>query len=462
MNNKLSVVLVGSGHASSQVLLKIAEAIEKGRKNLKNEVVFILLTEYKYSIYSGMIPGCVSLQYHQREALIDNALLCQKSSSFQLILGRALSINMKSKIITYESTASESLELFGNDKFTSRFIDEPRKDSTISSSSSSSSSIISLSFDIIVINIGSKSKGESIPGVHNFTIPTRPIGKLLHRLEDFEQKINSIQSSNNKNCLVIGGGCAGIELIFALRERHLKLNSFKKSDSNWKYLLIERSPGGFRQTLGLNSFGDVIQHAMDKRGIHYIFGKAVKEVKKNQLLLDDGKLIDFDICLWATGAEPAPLLQYLGDCKLSSDGNLLVNNHLQSVQYPFVFAAGDAISIQIDENVGREYLIPKSGVYSVREGPILYENLMMYLGIMLATQQEQEQQQQNQSIITNASDDKTRKVHLLSYVPQNQFLKIINLSDGTAVSEYHGYVYEGWLSWFLKDQIDRRFVNQWI
>lgn len=51
-----------------------------------------------------------------------------------------------------------------------------------------------------------------------------------------------------------------------------------------------------------------------------------------------------------------------------------VNEHLQSLNYPNVFAGGDCITIDKYVNFP-----PKAGVYAVREGPFIGQNIVNYI-----------------------------------------------------------------------------------
>ena len=75
----------------------------------------------------------------------------------------------------------------------------------------------------------------------------------------------------------------------------------------------------------------------------------------------------------------------------------------------------------------------KAGVYAVRCGPILAENLRR-----LAARRD-----------------------LRVYRPQRGFLSLLNLGDGTAIGVERGFSFEGRWVMRLKDRIDRRFMEKY-
>jgi selenide,water dikinase len=50
---------------------------------------------------------------------------------------------------------------------------------------------------------------------------------------------------------------------------------------------------------------------------------------------------------------------------------------------------------------------------------------------------------------------------LRRYVPQRDFLKLLNTGDGRAIGEWRGLSVEGAWCWWLKDRIDSRFIQQY-
>ena len=73
----------------------------------------------------------------------------------------------------------------------------------------------------------------------------------------------------------------------------------------------------------------------------------------------------------------------------------------------------------------------KAGVYAVRAGPFISENVMNYL------------------------DGKPLK----EYVPQTGFMSLLAVGDGTSIGSKYGITFVGKWVWEMKDYIDVSFMD---
>jgi selenide,water dikinase len=90
--------------------------------------------------------------------------------------------------------------------------------------------------------------------------------------------------------------------------------------------------------------------------------------------MKSGNKLDCNVAIWATGADPQEV-SAVSDLELMN-GYFRVNNFLQSTSHPNVFAGGDCITM---ETYAAENFPPKAGVYAVREGPVIAQNVFNFI-----------------------------------------------------------------------------------
>jgi selenide,water dikinase len=132
-----------------------------------------------------------------------------------------------------------------------------------------------------------------------------------------------------------------------------------------------------------------------------------------------------DALIWVTGATSHPLFVD-SDLPTESRGFVRTRSTLQVEGYDDLFAVGDCATMTDFPQT------PKAGVYAVRQGPYLIDNLRA----------------------------KIAGGPLKSYQPQGDFLTLLNLGDGTALGAKSGFSFEGEWVMRLKDWIDRRFMTK--
>jgi NADH dehydrogenase FAD-containing subunit len=131
---------------------------------------------------------------------------------------------------------------------------------------------------------------------------------------------------------------------------------------------------------------------------------------------------DFELVLLAAGAAPLPWLRASG-LALDERGFVLVHGTLQSVSHPEVFALGDCATL-------RDAAHPKSGVYAVRHGESLVENLRrLVAGTPPAP-----------------------------YVPQRTALALVSCGARYAVAQRGTWSVQGRWVWWWKNRVDRGWI----
>jgi selenide, water dikinase len=263
-----------------------------------------------------MLPGVISQQYTIHQAMLDNKKLIEFAGG-KLINARAISIDWKEKVIICEDTQEES------SFFHSQNIETLKE-----------KKLINVEFDVLVVDVGSVARKNGIEGVDEYTIPTRPISKLIYRIEDFEKNYKKDILKVN----VIGGGAAGLEIALCLQSRFKKTLPLVRTQLE----ILDRN-SNFEKGLGSVSLANKIHSALISRKIETKFNSKVLKIEDGCLMMDDDSKISFDLCLYAAGSQAPPFIKESG-MKIDENGYLLVNSKLQSISHPNVFAAGDCIS----------------------------------------------------------------------------------------------------------------------
>ncbi|MDX2019034.1 MAG: selenide, water dikinase SelD [Deltaproteobacteria bacterium] len=274
-----------------------------------------------------------------------------------------------------------------------------------------------LRYDYASLNVGSVTKGKDGTGVPAHAVATRPIAELIARLE---AKLEPTNSRRPLRVVIVGAGAAGLELAFAIARR---LRSAPGGGRPHVLTLLGDSPtplpGAGRRSTTL-VFDALTRHHIAFRG-----STRVRSVDTSSLTTESGEVVPSDLTIWATGAAPPAVIR---DSDLPHDegGFVLTDDRLLVEGQPNLFAVGDCATITSQPDR------PRAGVYAVRAGPILLANLRRIVGGR----------------------------PLERYRPQRDFLRLLNVADGTAIGAKWGFAVHGRAVSWLKDRIDRRFMSR--
>ncbi len=374
------LILIGGGHAHVEVLRRFGMAPEPG-------VRLTLVAGAgggARAAYSGMLPGYVAGFYSRDECHVDLARLCAYANA-RLVRADATGIDL----------AARELLLGGG---------RPP-----------------LSYSALSINTGAAPAPAAVPGAVEHSTPVKPIGAFADRVDALLARARASQAP--LRVAVVGGGAGGAELAAALAFR----------------LRAERAPGAEPHRVALVSRGPILAALapaaraaflplLAAQGVEVVEAAGgVAAARAGALkLARGGAPLAFDECLWCTAAGPPAWLAATG-LPLGGGGFLAVNEFLQSDGGPpEVFAAGDAAHLARAPR-------PKAGVFAVRAGPPLAENLRRFLV----------------------------GAPLRPWVPQRGALALLSGGGRAAVAARGRWAAGGAWAWRWKDRIDRRWMARY-
>ena len=325
--------------------------------------------------YSGMLPGVVAGHYDFEDALIPLSSLADAARA-RFVADEIASVDLEARSVRLTSGTT-------------------------------------LPFDWLSLDVGSVQRA-AVAGPHAHAVGIRPIEAFYQAWQRTLARGEAIGS-----LAVVGGGAAGVEIVLAMRYRLLQ----RLGPAAPRCALITDQPAllpgharGVRLRLGRTIAASAVSLHLDSRIVAFD-GDAVITANQDRIAAERIFL-----------ATPAAALPWLAESGLACDeeGFVLVDECLQSISHPFVFASGDCAS-----HAGSPY--PKSGLYAVRQGPVLAANLRRY----------------------------RRDAPLIRFEPPSRALALLSTGERSAVLSYGALTAEGSWVWRWKDRIDRRFIARY-
>ena len=383
--------MLGGGHSHAIALDYLA------RHPIPSVQIQIIHPE-PHALYSGMVPGHLSRHYTRDACQIDVQQLAQRSGA----------ILTQTEVIALDLEQNQVICASGE----------------------------AIGFEVLSINTGSVPLLP--PGVilDDRILAVKPLAQFLDQWQRFELQIESQhQGRVVQSIAIVGAGLGGIEVALNLKAR-------------WTHSL-DISLFGQGNTIALKanlSLQRFLTETLTHRKIHVTPNANVTNATQQnnsvklsyRTSLTNGTMPQlitrcFDAVIFVTQAA-AP--EWVGRSGLATDDHGFIAVEplaLRSTSHSQVFASGDIASIQ-------GFPVPKSGVFAVRQGRPLAQNL------------------RRAALSQPLNDDPSQQGFSL------KALSLLNLGNGRAVGSYGDFSMTAPalqpLLWFLKDHIDRRFIRR--
>ncbi|MBW4467176.1 MAG: selenide, water dikinase SelD [Pegethrix bostrychoides GSE-TBD4-15B] len=383
------LVLIGGGHSHAIALKQLGMKPIPGLR-------ITLISDVAQTPYSGMLPGYVAGLYDFDACHIDLRPLCQFAGA-ALVRDRAVGLDLEANRVLLANQSP-------------------------------------VAFDLLSLDLGSTPAVLDLPGAAELTIPVKPISRFLSQWDQLVERVR--QQPQPLRLAVVGGGAGGVELTLAIHARLTRLYTELHQPSRYlelhllhrgRRLVPERAAGLGRDLEQILSDQGVRVH-LDQNVSKILAGAANSDSEgwiEKKICCESGMSLEVDQIFWVTQAAAT---SWLAESGLATDerGFVQVNDCLQSVSHPQVLAAGDVATMV-------QHPRPKAGVFAVRQGKPLVENL-------------------RRAISGQA---------LQPFTPQKEFLILLGTGNGTAFASRGGLSLPALpLLWHWKDRIDRNFMAQ--
>lgn len=271
-----------------------------------------------------------------------------------------------------------------------------------------------LAYDWLSLNVGSVIDSPGITGLQDDpdSWPVKPIANLWALRHALEQRF---ARGDQPDLAVLGGGATGCEVAANLA------TLARRWHTRPRLMLIH---GGSRLLPTAPRRAALrLQAHLATRGVDVRLRTRIVHRTAGGLICDNGTCLAADTVILASGlAAPA----WLAATGLDFDDGICVDSRLRSTSDARIFASGDCARLVHHD-------LPRLGVFGVRQAPTLLANLAAALS----------------------------GEPMQSYRPQRRWLSILELGDGTALALRGRLWWHGRSSRWLKQHLDRRFINRY-
>ena len=371
------LVLVGGGHSHVTVLKKFGMDPMPG-------VRLTLISRDAHAPYSGMLPGLIAGHYTFEETNIDLGPLARFAKA-RFLHDEAVGVDTNNRAVLCR--------------------DHPP-----------------VAFDVLSINIGS-TPGLRVPGAKGTVVPVKPIDGFWPKWKVLRDRC--LQRRNETHIGVVGGGAGGVELLLSVQYSLDRLLERQGRSSSHRYFPLATAGDEILPTHNSRVRAKFCR-VLRERGVEVMTNSEVTAIEGPgcRLTFEKGGGLDLDEVLWVTTARAANWLEESG-FEVDDRGFIRVRDTLQTLTDADIFAAGD-IGAVVD------HPRPKAGVFAVRQGPPLTENIRLRL-------------------LGEAAKP---------FRPQEKFLSLVSTGDKYAVVSRGNWAAEGAWAWRWKDFIDQRFMQK--
>lgn len=343
------VVILGGGFAGVSAAKTLLE------KSRRSEVQITLVDKNSYHLFTPSLYEVASSEEPQKNICIP---LHEILKGVEIVKDEVVKIDKESKVIEFKNQT--------------------------------------LSYDYLIVSLGSEPEYREIPGLKEHSIPFKTLNDAVRIRNLIREKL---KTKEQVQVLVGGGGASGCEFSAEL-VNHLgnkvKVTLIQKSPQLVKELNIEAAKVAFKRLIDNN--------------VDIDFGERITKVHDGFIETDRNDEHKFDVLVWVGGVKPSSVV-----------GKSEVNEYLQVKGSENIFAAGDAAFL--DEKIPQTVRVAKE------EGEIASRNIV----------------------------HKLNNEHLEKYEFKNQIF-IVPLVGKYAVVQFNNILIKGLFGWVIQQFVFLRYL----
>ncbi len=197
------------------------------------------------------------------------------------------------------------------------------------------------SYDKLILSPGANAIVPPLEGHENAKV------FIVKNVADISKLYDYINGDNGvKKVTVVGGGFIGVEVAENLVEGGFDVSLVEAEDQilrPFDYDMVQ-----------------IMHKEMSDHGVKLVLGKKAVKYDKNNLILEDGTVVEGDAVVMAIGVKPDTALAASAGIELGKYGHIKVNANWQTLTDDNVYAVGDAVEV-INAITFRPFGLPLAG-----------------------------------------------------------------------------------------------------
>ncbi len=286
-----------------------------------------------------------------------------------------------------------------------------------------------LSYDYLVIGLGSQTADFGIPGVREYAYQFKGIDDAVAinlKIEKLVRKISSGEKMDSLKILIGGAGFSGIEFAAEISCCVKKMcRDYGIGVKNAAVILIEAGP----KILPMVS--DIERKTISKRltelGVMLMENSPIEEVGDGFVKLKSGQIMEGDMVVWTAGIKSNEFLKAIDGLPVTDKDKIIVDDNLEVQNWKDVFAVGDNLEF-IDHKTKKS--VPALAYVAVGQGKVVANNIYK----------------------------KLNGINLQSYLPHYQ-IWIAPVGGKFALAHlWGGFGVSGFMGWIVRELVDLKYL----
>jgi NADH dehydrogenase len=298
------IVVLGSGFGGMEAVLNLESRLHK-----RTDVEIVLVSNQNYTLFTPLLPQIVS-SYIEPRHIIQTTRDIRRDKRFKFIRDTVVEIDLDRRMV--------------------RLLEGE------------------ISYDYLVIALGSVTNYFNIPGADKYTFPLKTLedsaelrDHVIDILEHADHEGDTDLKREMLTFVIVGGGYTGVELTAELRDFIYRQAVGKYRGIDFKDVRIILLEAADEILEGVDPYlAKRARRKLLRKGIEIRTKARVTRCFEGGVEVNNQDVVRSRIVIWVAGVRANPVLDSLPVGK-GRFGRILVNSCLQIPEFPEVYAVGD-------------------------------------------------------------------------------------------------------------------------